>query len=103
MISSQQHARCWPKQARSKGDPVGVAKSQLRMTALDSCLIEIGNELQPMNSGLMAEVAALTGGARRQGRSYAVRLAAEDVDIVVCDLVDQLPSGAISDVTGPGS
>lgn len=41
---------------------------------------------------LEGKIAVITGGARGQGRSHAVRLAREGADIVVCDLVDQLDS-----------
>ena len=38
------------------------------------------------------KVAFVTGGARGQGRSHAVRLAAEGADIVVVDVVSQFES-----------
>jgi SDR family mycofactocin-dependent oxidoreductase len=38
------------------------------------------------------KVVLITGGARGQGRSHALRFAAEGADIVVCDIVDQLPT-----------
>lgn len=38
------------------------------------------------------KVALVTGGARGQGRSHAVRLAAEGADVAVADIVDQLES-----------
>jgi SDR family mycofactocin-dependent oxidoreductase len=43
-------------------------------------------------SGLKGKVAFITGAARGQGRSHAIRLAQEGVDIVAADLCDQLDS-----------
>jgi len=39
---------------------------------------------------LDGEVVVITGGARGQGRSHAVRLAQQGVDIVVCDLTQDI-------------
>ena len=38
------------------------------------------------------KVAFITGGARGQGRSHAVRLAQEGADIIVVDLADHIPN-----------
>jgi (+)-trans-carveol dehydrogenase len=46
-----------------------------------------------MSAGQVAgKVAFITGAARGQGRSHALRLAAEGADIIAIDLCDQLPS-----------
>ena len=41
---------------------------------------------------LDGKVAFITGAARGQGRSHAIRLAEEGADIVCCDLLEQMPS-----------
>ena len=41
---------------------------------------------------LDGRVVFVTGGARGQGRSHALRLAAEGADVVLCDVLDQLPT-----------
>lgn len=41
---------------------------------------------------LRDKVAVITGGARGQGRSHAVRLAELGADILVCDVAERLPS-----------
>src|SRR5882757_534147 len=41
---------------------------------------------------LVGKVAFVTGAARGQGRSHAVRLAAEGADIIAVDVCDQLES-----------
>ncbi|MBX6748355.1 MAG: mycofactocin-coupled SDR family oxidoreductase [Micromonosporaceae bacterium] len=41
---------------------------------------------------LDGRVALVTGGARGQGRSHALALAAEGAHVVVCDIADQIPS-----------
>ncbi len=48
-----------------------------------------------MSAGRVAgQVAFITGAARGQGRSHAIRLAAEGADIIAVDLCGQLPSVA---------
>lgn len=37
------------------------------------------------------KVAFITGAARGQGRSHAIRLAQEDADIIAIDLMDKIP------------
>jgi SDR family mycofactocin-dependent oxidoreductase len=50
---------------------------------------------------LDGKVAVITGGGRGQGRSHAVRLAADGADVVVCDITEQIAS--VPFVTGrPG-
>ena len=39
-----------------------------------------------------AKVALVTGAARGQGRSHALRLAEEGVDIVICDACTKVPA-----------
>ena len=41
---------------------------------------------------LDGKVALITGGARGQGRSHAVRLASEGAEIIVCDIAEQVDS-----------
>ncbi|TPG32488.1 mycofactocin-coupled SDR family oxidoreductase [Mycolicibacterium hodleri] len=41
---------------------------------------------------LDGKVALITGGARGQGRSHAVRLAAEGAQIIICDIAEQVES-----------
>lgn len=43
-------------------------------------------------SGLTGKVALVTGAARGQGRSHALRLAREGADIIAVDICDQIPS-----------
>lgn len=38
------------------------------------------------------KVAVITGGARGQGRSHAIRLAEESADVVICDIIEQVGS-----------
>ena len=38
-------------------------------------------------------VCVITGGARAMGRAHAVALAREGCDLVICDIVDDLPDG----------
>ena len=45
------------------------------------------------------KVAFITGGARGQGRSHAVRLAQEGADIIVVDLADHIPNIAYPSAT----
>lgn len=44
------------------------------------------------SSGLQGKVAFVTGAARGQGRSHAVRLAEEGADVVICDACSEIPS-----------
>lgn len=39
-----------------------------------------------------SKVVLITGAARGQGRSHAVRFAAEGADVIAVDLCDQIPS-----------
>ena len=41
---------------------------------------------------LYGKVALITGGARGQGRSHALAFAREGADVVICDVVEQLPT-----------
>jgi SDR family mycofactocin-dependent oxidoreductase len=45
-------------------------------------------------SDLAGKVAFITGAARGQGRSHAVRLASEGVDIIAVDICENIPSAA---------
>ena len=45
-----------------------------------------------MVNGLQGKVAFITGAARGQGRSHAVRLAAEGADIIAVDICAQIAS-----------
>src|ERR1700692_4134288 len=46
----------------------------------------------PMSGRLEGKVAFITGAARGQGRSHAVRLAQEGADIIAVDLMEQIES-----------
>src|ERR1044072_1657055 len=48
---------------------------------------------------LDGKVAFISGGARRQGRSHALRLAAEGADIITVDICEQLSSMAYAGAT----
>src|SRR4029079_10476342 len=55
---------------------------------------------------LDGKVAFITGVARGQGRSHAIRLAEEGADIIGVDLLDQMPSlnypqGTVADLAAP--
>jgi NAD(P)-dependent dehydrogenase (short-subunit alcohol dehydrogenase family) len=41
---------------------------------------------------LDGKVALITGGARGQGRAHAVTCAREGADVIITDVVDQLPT-----------
>ena len=43
---------------------------------------------------LDGKVAFITGGARGQGRAHAVTCAREGADVIIADVVDQLPVDA---------
>src|SRR6185436_2316555 len=45
-----------------------------------------------MTGRVEGKVAFITGGARGQGRSHAVRLAEEGADVIVVDLCDHIPN-----------
>ena len=45
-----------------------------------------------MSGRLEGKVAFITGAARGQGRSHAVRLAQEGADIIAVDLMEQIES-----------
>ena len=47
---------------------------------------------------LEGKVAFITGAARGQGRSHAIRLAQEGADIIAVDICAQIGSGALPDV-----
>lgn len=52
-----------------------------------------------MAGRLQNKVAFITGAARGQGRSHALRLAEEGADIIACDLAEQIPTVPYSGAT----
>ncbi len=53
-----------------------------------------------MTGRVQGKVAFITGAARGQGRSHAIRLAQEGADIIAVDLCESIPS-ANTDKRGP--
>jgi SDR family mycofactocin-dependent oxidoreductase len=55
-------------------------------------LVEAGHQEVAMTGRMAGKVALVTGAARGQGRSHAVRLAEEGADIIALDLAEQIES-----------